>query len=111
MIRRPPRSTRTDPLFPYTTPFRSAAAADIFHRPHPFSPGLGAGLVRIAAQRFGNAIAFLLALARAHDDVAALALRTGIVAIDDDQVDAFRPRLRGGGLFLRHAWSARKSVV
>src|SRR3546814_17743985 len=25
MIRRPPRSTRTDPLFPYTTLFRSAA--------------------------------------------------------------------------------------
>src|SRR3546814_19522458 len=25
MIRRPPRSTRTDTLFPYTTPFRSAA--------------------------------------------------------------------------------------
>src|SRR3546814_19321011 len=24
MIRRPPRSTRTDPLFPYTTLFRSA---------------------------------------------------------------------------------------
>src|SRR3546814_12145550 len=23
MIRRPPRSTRTDPLFPYTNPFRS----------------------------------------------------------------------------------------
>src|SRR3546814_3066051 len=27
MIRPPPRSTRTDPLFPYTTRFRSAAAA------------------------------------------------------------------------------------
>src|SRR3546814_17690304 len=27
MIRRPPRSTRTDPLFPYTTLFRSNAAA------------------------------------------------------------------------------------
>src|SRR3546814_15896722 len=26
MIRRPPRSTRTDTLFPYTTPFRSAGA-------------------------------------------------------------------------------------
>src|SRR3546814_12003318 len=26
MIRRPPRSTRTDTLFPYTTPFRSAMA-------------------------------------------------------------------------------------
>src|SRR3546814_12768493 len=27
MIRRPPRSTRTDPLFPYTTLFRSMQAA------------------------------------------------------------------------------------
>src|SRR3546814_13311224 len=26
MIRRPPRSTRTDPLFPYTTLFRSVSA-------------------------------------------------------------------------------------
>src|SRR3546814_11167472 len=31
MIRRPPRSTRTDPLFPYTTLFRSRfAAIDLF---------------------------------------------------------------------------------
>src|SRR3546814_16345148 len=29
MIRRPPRSTRTDTLFPYTTLFRSAARSDI----------------------------------------------------------------------------------
>src|SRR3546814_6739257 len=28
MIRRPPRSTRTDTLFPYTTLFRSVAAID-----------------------------------------------------------------------------------
>src|SRR3546814_16523924 len=28
MIRRPPRSTRTDTLFPYTTLFRSISAAD-----------------------------------------------------------------------------------
>src|SRR3546814_8798115 len=28
MIRRPPRSTRTDTLFPYTTLFRSVAAVD-----------------------------------------------------------------------------------
>src|SRR3546814_14667300 len=27
MIRRPPRSTRTDTLFPYTTPFRSPGRA------------------------------------------------------------------------------------
>src|SRR3546814_11675355 len=29
MIRRPPRSTRTDTLFPYTTLFRSAQRADL----------------------------------------------------------------------------------
>src|SRR3546814_5857286 len=43
MIRRPPRSTRTDTLFPYTTLFRSQQAQQI---------------VAIAAfpQRFGNAL-------------------------------------------------------
>src|SRR3546814_20826889 len=30
MIRRPPRSTRTDTLFPYTTLFRSAAGPEAF---------------------------------------------------------------------------------
>src|SRR3546814_20717809 len=36
MIRRPPRSTRTDTLFPYTTLFRSA----VWERatPHPMTP-------------------------------------------------------------------------
>src|SRR3546814_5107051 len=32
MIRRPPRSTRTDTLFPYTTLFRSIAGAEIARR-------------------------------------------------------------------------------
>src|SRR3546814_17748361 len=32
MIRRPPRSTRTDTLFPYTTLFRSFLAADLVDR-------------------------------------------------------------------------------
>src|SRR3546814_12414642 len=32
MIRRPPRSTRTDTLFPYTTLFRSAASSAGSHR-------------------------------------------------------------------------------
>src|SRR3546814_2215564 len=31
MIRRPPRSTRTDTLFPYTTLFRSVAGCDAAH--------------------------------------------------------------------------------
>src|SRR3546814_7652188 len=34
MIRRPPRSTRTDTLFPYTTPFRSRIVADAGYRGH-----------------------------------------------------------------------------
>src|SRR3546814_13913453 len=34
MLRRPPRSTRTDTLFPYTTPFRSARTAF----PNPEAP-------------------------------------------------------------------------
>src|SRR3546814_3009095 len=37
MIRRPPRSTRTDTLFPYTTLFRSALAVAGFLRRHGFA--------------------------------------------------------------------------
>src|SRR3546814_7112048 len=43
MIRRPPRSTRTDTLFPYTTLFRSVAVA-----PGVGYGGDGEGFVRIA---------------------------------------------------------------
>src|SRR3546814_948242 len=35
MIRRPPRSTRTDTLFPYTPLFRSAGRGDAQVDPHP----------------------------------------------------------------------------
>src|SRR3546814_1980163 len=39
MIRRPPRSTRTDTLFPYTTLFRSEDAAIRRRRPQPLGQG------------------------------------------------------------------------
>src|SRR3546814_2463721 len=42
MIRRPPRSTRTDPLFPYTTLFRSPG------RHWPDRPQVVAGIDRLA---------------------------------------------------------------
>src|SRR3546814_6569498 len=42
MIRRPPRSTRTDTLFPYTTLFRSVAA------------GRGVGVERLRGERSGG---------------------------------------------------------
>src|SRR3546814_9871469 len=37
MIRRPPRSTRTDTLFPYTTLFRSHSFAPAYAAAHPVS--------------------------------------------------------------------------
>src|SRR3546814_3646210 len=66
MIRRPPRSTRTDTLFPYTTLFRSrpagpgVAAALATTRPHDpggnpqrqrFEPGCSSSLSRRCADR------------------------------------------------------------
>src|SRR3546814_11287681 len=53
MIRRPPRSTRTDTLFPYTTLFRS----------QQFGPEIGIIARRIAAredmaERMGKAVPF-----------------------------------------------------
>src|SRR3546814_18006149 len=38
MIRRPPRSTRTDTLFPYTTLFRSRRCYALFHPRMPDEP-------------------------------------------------------------------------
>src|SRR3546814_2302511 len=51
MIRRPPRSTRTDTLFPYTTLFRSQASNPPLQMrmiliSESFSPRVGAGTVR-----------------------------------------------------------------
>src|SRR3546814_7037569 len=47
MIRRPPRSTRTDTLFPYTTLFRSEEQVGVFAAAgglgEPGAGGLGAG--------------------------------------------------------------------
>src|SRR3546814_2919967 len=47
MIRRPPRSTRTDTLFPYTTLFRSELQVD----PHVARLGLGLQRRRRVAQQ------------------------------------------------------------
>src|SRR3546814_9944984 len=50
MIRRPPRSTRTDTLFPYTTLFRSHGGADLAAR----SGAIGAKRTRDFADAFGR---------------------------------------------------------
>src|SRR3546814_4886554 len=46
MIRRPPRPTRTDTLFPYTTLFRSCGAP-----PQSRTPARGRGFARSSARR------------------------------------------------------------
>src|SRR3546814_2817314 len=46
MIRRPPRSTRTDTLFPYTTLFRSRISRRVAHRTKKRN---GASLIPLAA--------------------------------------------------------------
>src|SRR3546814_8455249 len=53
MIRRPPRSTRTDPLFPYTTLFRSCClcASEIRDAFPPVAPESSAVSARVPPRR------------------------------------------------------------
>src|SRR3546814_10038594 len=67
MIRRPPRSTRTDTLFPYTTLFRSARATipSRMGRPRPNRRNSGGGPARQAtAPEIGRAHVELQSLMR-----------------------------------------------
>src|SRR3546814_1655528 len=58
MIRRPPRSTRTDTLFPYTTLFRSAVehAENVMVRPDEEFRRIGKRLVTGVPARVGMAM-------------------------------------------------------
>src|SRR3546814_1577783 len=78
MIRRPPRSTRTDTLFPYTTRFRSlldphAALHRLVHRPAVEAVAALAGMLGLV-----------------HRDVAVLHQRGGAGGIVGEQGDADR---------------------
>src|SRR3546814_10029749 len=55
MIRRPPRSTRTDTLFPYTTLFRSGAAGEDAGGDAPGAAAPGAGARATGCDRGGAA--------------------------------------------------------
>src|SRR3546814_16653338 len=77
MIRRPPRSTRTDTLFPYTTLFRSDQPLDRAVVVQKFAAmatevgnitaeALAEGLLAIAVQQMANAIK-RITIARGHD--------------------------------------------
>src|SRR3546814_15058272 len=95
MIRRPPRSTRTDTLFPYTTLFRSARGArDIAREP----PDLDAQI--FAFERLAG-----LAQRRPHDrrapvaaEIALFAEHLGGQQIDLDPADTVAGREDHGAL-------------
>src|SRR3546814_4059100 len=55
MFREPPRSTRTAPLFPDTTLFRSSTLPARRKLPHPGHPGRRDGRARGARRRRGSA--------------------------------------------------------
>src|SRR3546814_7635629 len=75
MIRRPPRSTRTDTLFPYPTLFRS--------RLHQIEPELGIGPAFVANRREDGAIAFsLTGVELGGDDGITIGPRTRHAGID-----------------------------
>src|SRR3546814_16293847 len=93
MIRRPPRSTRTDTLFPYTTLFRSGSQAARL--------ALDRDAITVAAGRVGDAVVALdrrmagdlqpegeiLASPVAHD-------RTAIFGFEDERGDEDRKSTR-----------------
>src|SRR3546814_10439114 len=71
MIRRPPRSTRTDTLFPYTTLFRSRLSRDLFWTFTHIGGGPLLPDLKQQAQRLGIADRVTWRGAQAQDEVLA----------------------------------------
>src|SRR3546814_4408710 len=69
MIRRPPRSTRTDTLFPYTTLFRSIVAIIVYYNIAPSSafPLFLVGLALLYAHSLWVMVVVGVLVARYHD--------------------------------------------
>src|SRR3546814_12318915 len=70
MIRRPPRSTRTDTLFPYTTLFRSAVRAAALRGVRSSAPGRAGAVDLVGIDDESRVPGELHALAAVADDEA-----------------------------------------
>src|SRR3546814_10488068 len=90
MIRRPPRSTRTDTLFPYTTLFRSLSRLPPGAEQQPGEPGEDHD-ARLRHRGAGDAL-------HGEPDLVGLGERAG-----DDDLPAHRLRLPGRRAGLGHA--------
>src|SRR3546814_16511449 len=107
MIRRPPRSTRTDTLFPYSTLFRSEAVVNRGAAPAalqlPFdhrADELGAEALGVDPRGFGEAafgpveLDLAVVAVPAHRKMAVARERAIFDAVGDEFVDRERQRLR-----------------
>src|SRR3546814_16195168 len=118
MVRRPPRSTRTDTTFPYTTLFRSIVEGQFRQlvdlRPHRRLDTGDAEAGRVTIDDEGRdpaARALGLVGARGDDEeIGAVALRDIMFAAVDDpaSVAQFGARLARGGLRARFLLIARQ---
>src|SRR3546814_8081837 len=91
MIRRPPRSTRTDTLFPYTTLFRSGAAAGRRRG------GAAAGLCRSVGARSARTVRLPPPGALHGADAQGARARHGIAAADARRGGGALSARGGGG--------------
>src|SRR3546814_12097 len=111
MIRRPPRSTRTDTLFPYTTLFRSVAGRDI-PALHPTSLTIENGQVFGLIGHSGAGKSTLLRLINRLEDSSG-----GKIIVDGEEVTALdasglrRFRQQVGMIFQHFNLLASKTVA
>src|SRR3546814_19771502 len=101
MIRRPPRSTRTDTLFPYTTLFRSIGAGSYGVLAQSISQGggLGTGMIADSAALIhvgGGSDTVKVASGDAAGDVS-VNVHTNILTWGDDAIAIAAQSIGGGG--------------
>src|SRR3546814_10117987 len=102
MIRRPPRSTRTDTLFPYTTLFRSFKTITI-------EPTFAGIKVDFENEAEANVVITVLAADSIGD--MQIADRVYTKAIDGQfATRGFQPELRRFGVFVRDRWDNRSDT-
>src|SRR3546814_19466512 len=99
MMRRPPRSTRTDTLFPYTTLFRSVRRAALA-KGDPcariaIEAAIGAWLGHGAGQRAGDGIARLAEIAAVQKNGALLLMGRPVLFIEEAGRDRSEERRLG----------------
>src|SRR3546814_11383678 len=109
MIRRPPRSTRTDTLFPYTTLFRSAAG-----QPHLPQPQLRESRHRAAnflnRQFRGTLARLLVAIGQAIGAAEVAHLGQRQAQVFEPATDRVRQRQDIGGADAAH-WTSGPSAI